>query len=209
MDNVTLKNNAAPSYIGIIYIYTSPSGKVYVGQTINEKVRKYQHKWYADNGYSGYFYKAIRKYGFESFEYGVLYQTSSNDKKQLKILLDQKESYYIRKYKANNPKFGYNLTEGGEGTKGSGIEVLLTKDDETLEFRSITDAGKYLGVKYISGLSEVLRGRAKSYKGYTIRYKDESRAVYKPEPENISRVKQMLGAMPQKSLQELKKEIKH
>nr|DAY33842.1 MAG TPA: GIY-YIG nuclease superfamily protein [Caudoviricetes sp.] len=31
MDNVTLKNNAAPSHIGIIYIYTSPSGKVYIG----------------------------------------------------------------------------------------------------------------------------------------------------------------------------------
>jgi len=30
---------------GIIYKYTSPSGKVYIGKTINEKKRLYRHKY--------------------------------------------------------------------------------------------------------------------------------------------------------------------
>lgn len=30
----------------------------------------------------------------------------------------EKEMYYIKKYNSNNPNFGYNLTDGGDGTKG-------------------------------------------------------------------------------------------
>ena len=37
-------------YRGIIYKYISPSNKVYIGQTINEKNRKRQHKQQALKG---------------------------------------------------------------------------------------------------------------------------------------------------------------
>jgi hypothetical protein len=52
---------------GIIYKYTSPSGKCYIGQTINEKERKNQHKRtyikVENLKLDTAFYKSIRKYG--------------------------------------------------------------------------------------------------------------------------------------------------
>lgn len=54
---------------GIIYKYTSPSGKCYIGQTINEDRRKLQHKRAAFNEnhkeYDKPFYRALRKYGWD------------------------------------------------------------------------------------------------------------------------------------------------
>ena len=43
-----------------IYKHTSPSGKVYIGQTC----QKPEHRWDNGKGYkSGYFASAIKKYG--------------------------------------------------------------------------------------------------------------------------------------------------
>lgn len=180
---------------GIIYKYTSPSGKVYIGQTIDEDRRKYMHEWNANNGISGYFYNAIRKYGFDSFEYQVLFSTASNNVNRLKYLLNTMESYYIRKYKANNPQFGYNLTEGGEGVKGlkrDGQAILLRNDEITLRFNSISSAAEYLGVANVSGLNTALRREYNVYKGYEVYYEDSSINRVKPKVESpeIKRLKE-------------------
>ncbi|MCM1439613.1 MAG: hypothetical protein NC131_10515 [Roseburia sp.] len=76
------------------------------------------HEWRAKNGFSGYFYNAIRKYGFDNLEYSVIFHTASKDRDRLKHLLNVMESYFIKKYDSNNPEKGYNLTEGGEGARG-------------------------------------------------------------------------------------------
>ena len=52
--------------IGVIYMYTSPSGKKYIGQTVNESKRKSQHKNQTTKSKT-LFGKAIIKYGFENF----------------------------------------------------------------------------------------------------------------------------------------------
>ena len=55
---------------GIIYKWTcSKSGKSYIGQTINPKARRMQHKSAAKNGSTYPFHAAIRKYGINSFIY--------------------------------------------------------------------------------------------------------------------------------------------
>ena len=58
--------------IGVIYKYTSPSGKIYIGQTINPKERYRKHISEAYNakhsGYNTLLSKAIRKYGIEQFK---------------------------------------------------------------------------------------------------------------------------------------------
>ena len=100
---------------GIIYCYTSPNGKRYIGQTVNPKARMRQHK----NCYGGnYFHKAIKKYGFENFIYDELIRVKSYNQDNLKLLLNTLEKFYIRKYKSSDNRFGYNLTEGGEGSTG-------------------------------------------------------------------------------------------
>ena len=101
---------------GVIYMYTSPSNKKYIGQTINEKSRKSQHKnLKTDTSFS----RAIQKYGFSNFKYEVLikFKPTSNRIK-LKRVLDKLEQRYINLHKSNDPEFGYNLNKGGEGNIG-------------------------------------------------------------------------------------------
>lgn len=97
---------------GVIYKYTNKvNGKVYIGQTISEIKRKSRHKSCKDNNY---FHNAIKKYGWENFEYEVIDRIDL-DPDILHKELDELECKYIIEYKSNDKEFGYNLTTGGEG----------------------------------------------------------------------------------------------
>lgn len=110
--------NANDFKIGVIYKYTSPSGKCYIGQTINEKSRKQKHKTDTSNG-GTYFGKAIRKYGFENFKYEVLIKFKPTlDKEKLKRILNKLEQRYIKLFQSDKKEFGYNLNHGGDGNLG-------------------------------------------------------------------------------------------
>lgn len=100
---------------GVIYKYTSPSGKHYIGQTVRETKRKSEHKRETSKTQTK-FGKAIRKYGYENFQYEVLFKLNSNDKIKLKVILDIMEKYLIHKFDSFNN--GYNLNDGGEGNLG-------------------------------------------------------------------------------------------
>lgn len=81
------------------------NGKVYVGQTKNIKRR-----WEADGiHYKGstYFYHAIQKYGWNSFEHIIL------EKNLTKQEADDLECYYIDYYNSRYDQNGYNIREGG------------------------------------------------------------------------------------------------
>ena len=107
---------------GIIYKYTSPSNKVYIGQTIHEHRRYMTHK--RAEGDSK-FYRAIRKYGFENFTYDVIFIIYNEDRKRIKEKLDFMERYYIRKYDSFNN--GYNMTLGGDGGSGKHLSEEFKK----------------------------------------------------------------------------------
>ena len=99
----------------IIYIAENIiNQKKYIGKTVrqlnNRKIRHLSavHK----NRENVYFHNAIRKYGGDNFRWGIICECSSLKE------LSQKERYYIGLYRTNNPTFGYNLTNGGEGCEG-------------------------------------------------------------------------------------------
>ena len=102
--------------IGVIYKYTSPSGKVYIGQTINEKSRKQGHKKSIDNPKCNTrFKRALIKYGYDNFQYEVIIKFNpTDDLLRLKRVLNKLEERYIKIYNSSHPEFGYNLTTGGE-----------------------------------------------------------------------------------------------
>lgn len=102
---------------GIIYCYKSPSDGYYIGQTIHERRRKTDHKHAAEVGSMLPFHQAIRKYGWDNFEYTILKTLETETKEELKPLLDQEEINYIRIYKEGGKKL-YNATSGGRGTAG-------------------------------------------------------------------------------------------
>ena len=102
---------------GIIYKYTSPSGKVYIGQTTNEKKRKRVFLNENNEDYAGLkINNARKKYGPKSFKYEVLEKIESNDIKTLSETLDKLECYYIGLY--NSFENGYNMSKGGDGSRG-------------------------------------------------------------------------------------------
>ena len=97
---------------GVIYCYTSPSNKCYIGQTINRKLRRLEHLSLAMRGKGFAFHRALRKYGIDNFSYEELFFTASKDTETIKYLLDIMEQHFIRKYKDNGITL-YNLSDGG------------------------------------------------------------------------------------------------
>lgn len=102
--------------IGTIYKLTSPSGKMYIGQTTNLKDRK-RCLYNPNKYYSGHrLDNAIKKYGIENFKYEIIIQIIDSDKIRLREKLNELEIFYIEKY--NSYKEGYNMTLGGSGSAG-------------------------------------------------------------------------------------------
>ena len=86
-----------------IYKHTSPSGKSYIGQTNNIRLRKNSHK--CTNGCRA-FASAINKYGWDNFIHEILEEGLSLDEANIR------EPYWIEFYKTLSPN-GYNLMTGG------------------------------------------------------------------------------------------------
>lgn len=138
---------------GIIYKYTNKvNGKVYIGQTVREKRRQYDHrKTY--NSWRSYFHEAIKKYGFNSFEYEILESIEDEDLNLLKQALNTKEQYYIAKYNSNNPTYGYNLTAGGGGTLG----CVQSKESNLKRSATMKSKGKTLSPDQVAYLQSFRR----------------------------------------------------
>ncbi len=97
----------------IYKVINKVNGKVYVGFDSNWPSRQITHyyKSSSDKSTHFHFHHAIRKYGWDSFEWEVIYQ--SKDKTHtLKVM----EPFFIEQYDSFNN--GYNKTKGGEGTFG-------------------------------------------------------------------------------------------
>lgn len=101
---------------GIVYKYTSPSGKCYIGQTIEEFKRR--QKWYGPQyHYAGQkIDRARAKYGKDNFIYEVLIRNIYFNKQLAIDDLNRLETYYIGLYDSYNN--GYNCTLGGDGVYG-------------------------------------------------------------------------------------------
>lgn len=99
MENLKLKMG-----VGIYLITCKPTGKVYVGQSKNIKVRKSQHlsKLIAGQHYNSYFQNAFNKYGRENFSFRVL----ENCKDEI---LTEREEFWINFYNSNKAENGFNL----------------------------------------------------------------------------------------------------
>lgn len=91
-----------------IYRHTSPSGKVYIGQTC----KKPKYRWSNGKGYENQilFYRAIKKYGWDNISHQILF--SGLDKINADIIEEDLIYYYKQQ------GLSYNITNGGEGISG-------------------------------------------------------------------------------------------
>jgi group I intron endonuclease len=139
----------------IIYKATNEiNGMVYIGQTTQQFIkRKNDHLINAKNGSNFYFHKAIRKYGKDNFEWEILHQTNKED--YLNIL----EKFYILYYRTKCKL--YNLTDGGEGTKG------IKRSEKVRKNMSLAHKGNIPWNKGKKGIysDEYIRKLSESHKG--------------------------------------------
>ena len=92
----------------IIYVATSPSGKQYVGQTVQTiKDRIRNHKKNSSN--CTLLKKAIKKYGFDNLSWKVIEEIP-------KFLLNDRETHWIQVLNTLAPN-GYNCDTGGNAKK--------------------------------------------------------------------------------------------
>lgn len=112
-----IKKSSIPLFEGIIYKYTDKlNGKVYIGQTIHERVRKWQHSKALGNSI---FHNAIKsRGGINNFEYKVLFRIKCRYLFELGFMLDQKEIIAIKYFDSTNPEKGYNYLKGGQFNGG-------------------------------------------------------------------------------------------
>ena len=137
---------------GFIYMYTSPSGKKYIGQTVNSLSER------AKNIISGIgykkctvFWKAIQKYGWNKFLCSILEEILIED-------LNSREQYWIKYFNSFVPN-GYNLTIGGETGKTHSVYVYSAQNGQLLEhYNSITEASRSTGVP-IETISTILSNK--------------------------------------------------
>ena len=66
------------------------------------------------NRYDNPIYRALRKYGWENFEWGILETFTDELYEDRKKKLDEAEIFYIKKYNSYGAT-GYNQTRGGDG----------------------------------------------------------------------------------------------
>lgn len=117
---------------GIIYKYTSPSGKVYIGQTMNEQQRRGSFL-NPNRPYSGpKINKAREKYGVDNFEYEIIFKVSSMIKEEVVQILNQKEQQYIKMF--DSYYNGYNSTPGGDNVYQFTEETRQKLSQKTTEY---------------------------------------------------------------------------
>lgn len=129
--------------VGIIYMYTSPSGKSYIGQTWEPKKRIQQHKTL--HGYKTIFKNAILCYGFENMKYEVLHEDIKTQEE-----LDCLESTEIKNRNTLSPN-GYNLNGGG-GAHG------IVSEETKLKI-SLSNKGREMNPEHREKLIKVWTGR--------------------------------------------------
>ena len=96
---------------GYIYKTTNLSNnKIYIGQ---HKSPEYDNNYFG----SGNLIKlAIKKYGKQNFKNEILEECNSPEE------LDDRERYYINKYKSNDISIGYKISNGGQKRFFTGLK---------------------------------------------------------------------------------------
>ena len=104
----------------LIYKHTSPSGKIYIGQTsFKNPIQRWRQGgkgYFRVNKYGQYqqpaIVNAIKKYNWDLWKHELIDFCDTREE------ANNLEEYYISFYKSNNKDYGYNITSGGDGHNG-------------------------------------------------------------------------------------------
>lgn len=122
--------------MGFIYKITNTNNnKLYIGQTTKKRPtdRFSQHRYLArhpeQESSISYLHRAMASDGIDNFKFEILEEVDDD-------VLNEREQYWIEKLETLTPN-GYNLTKGGEGTKGySRIPSLEEREQKSKSMKS-------------------------------------------------------------------------
>ena len=99
-----------------VYKHTAPNGKVYIGITNQKPERRWgkNGQGYKENDY---FYKAIKKHGWQNFKHEILADGLTEEEACLM------EIRLIEEYKSTDRNYGYNRHAGGK------VHDTICRDD--------------------------------------------------------------------------------
>ena len=124
---------------GIIYKVTCLiTNKIYIGQTttyLGNRKGLHKHRALYQNDYKNHFHNAIRKYGWENFQWEII------DYAQTFEELNEKEKYWIKYY--NSIEQGYNILGGGQNIDTNTDKFL--KACGSVPFLVFDLKGNYIG----------------------------------------------------------------
>ncbi len=147
----------------IIYkVINKINGKIYIGQTIYSVDSRIKGHLKG----AGYFQRALRKYGIQSFDVSII-DTADN-----KDILNEKEKYWIKKLNSLTPN-GYNISIGGTGgnlgelvnKKRGDSRKGLKHTEETKEKIRQSNLGKVRSEEAKVNMSKAQKGRIPWNKG--------------------------------------------
>ena len=127
-----------------VYKHTSPSGKVYIGITGIDPVKR----WKQGYSHNKYFTMAIKKYGWSNIKSEILESNLSKD------AACEMEKLLIKQFKSNNKNFGYNISSGGESGR-----LGVNASEETKQKMRNAKLGKKLSEEHKRKISESGKGR--------------------------------------------------
>ncbi len=150
---------------GIYCFRNKINNKKYIGQGKDLKKRKRQFR--PNRKYSGqHFFNAVKKYGIENFEYSILTHCKAEE-------LNYYEQFYINRLHTNDPRYGYNMTSGGD----CGYSLNMTEEHKQAISAAWTEERKK---------EQSIKQKGKNNPNYGRRWNDKER-------EKASKLKKSLG----------------
>lgn len=138
-----------------IYSIKSPSGKIYIGQTINYRRRINSYKNYKNCIQNQTrLLKSFTKYGFENHNIEVLLISKREE-------LDFWEEFYIALFNSFNSEFGLNSTSGGKTPKKVN-KPIVTQEWKDKISKSLIGKKRLFSDEWKENISKSLKGMVKS-----------------------------------------------
>ena len=126
-----------------VYRHITPDGKSYVGCTS----KTIKERWWEKYNHNLLFSEAIKRYGWDGMEHEIIAEN-----------LDEDEAYKIeietiKKYKSNDPQYGFNISKGGKATFKD-----LKHTEVTKQKMSDSNKGRIFSEEHCANLSKALKG---------------------------------------------------
>lgn len=147
--------------VGIYKITNKVNGKSYIGQSVDimDRWKSHRNKPFNQNSkdYDSLFYRAIRKYGLENFNFEIIEECKKEE-------LNEKERYWIKfyhTYAGDIDNNGYNLTLGGETNAVTQQQIDNAEEIKQLLLTTQmtqVEIGKKFGLSHVS-ISYINNGR--------------------------------------------------